>query len=225
MTNELPLSHTSRQWLGLVAAKAKLQPTRQGERWLLHLTPIAQTSALSRCICVGLACSGNCSPSPMPRIGAPRASPWMKSAWTPSVNVSGTAMQDRSRSLSSSVYWQVSWLTCSVPAFITAIAWRVIPYLKRRLAMPKHPIAVELEAINREGQTQAVRDSGLTVQGYSVYLRAVEASGLALTTWVADYGTIGPAYQLTERLSIALAIPLTMLVPEPLMPVQQEPTT
>ncbi|SIR13852.1 hypothetical protein [Aeromonas hydrophila] len=39
MTNELPLSHTSHQWLGLVAAKAKLQPTRQGERWLLHLTP------------------------------------------------------------------------------------------------------------------------------------------------------------------------------------------
>ncbi|HHQ4443880.1 TPA: hypothetical protein ACSP1O_003848 [Aeromonas veronii] len=39
MTNELPLSHTSRQWLGLVAANAKLQPTRQGERWLLHLTP------------------------------------------------------------------------------------------------------------------------------------------------------------------------------------------
>ena len=39
MTNELPLSHFSRQWLGLVAAKAKLQPTRQGERWLLHLTP------------------------------------------------------------------------------------------------------------------------------------------------------------------------------------------
>ena len=39
MTNELPLSHYSRQWLGLVATKAKLQPTRQGERWLLHLTP------------------------------------------------------------------------------------------------------------------------------------------------------------------------------------------
>ncbi|MBW3781467.1 hypothetical protein GL270_09470 [Aeromonas veronii] len=39
MTNELTLSHTSLQWLGQVAAKAKLQPTRQGERWLLHLTP------------------------------------------------------------------------------------------------------------------------------------------------------------------------------------------
>lgn len=39
MTNELLLSHYSRQWLGLVAAKAKLHPTRQGERWLLHLTP------------------------------------------------------------------------------------------------------------------------------------------------------------------------------------------
>ncbi|KAE9636634.1 hypothetical protein GO977_06130 [Aeromonas veronii] len=90
--------------------------------------------------------------------------------------------------------------------------------------MPKHPIAVELEAINREGETQVVRDSGLTVQGYSVYLRAVEASGLALATWVADYDTIGPAYQLAERLSIAFAIPLTVLVPEPLMPVKQDPT-
>ncbi|EKP0319067.1 hypothetical protein JFQ90_004371 [Aeromonas veronii] len=39
MTNELPLSHYSRQWLGQVASKAKLQPTRPGERWLLHLTP------------------------------------------------------------------------------------------------------------------------------------------------------------------------------------------
>ncbi|MFB2903416.1 hypothetical protein ACE1BH_00355 [Aeromonas jandaei] len=90
--------------------------------------------------------------------------------------------------------------------------------------MPKHPIAVELEAINREGETQVVRHSGLTVQGYSVYLRAVEASGLALATWVADYDTIGPAYQLAERLSIALAIPLTVLVPESLVPVKSEPT-
>ncbi|WP_279450869.1 hypothetical protein [Aeromonas hydrophila] len=39
MTDELPLSHYSRQWLMLVAAKGKLQPMRQGERWLLHLTP------------------------------------------------------------------------------------------------------------------------------------------------------------------------------------------
>ena len=90
--------------------------------------------------------------------------------------------------------------------------------------MPKHPITVELEAINREGETQVVRDSGLTVQGYSVYLRAVEASGLALATWVADSDTIGPAYKLAERLSVALAIPLTVLVPEPLIPVKREPT-
>jgi hypothetical protein len=89
--------------------------------------------------------------------------------------------------------------------------------------MPKQPIAVELEAINREGETQVVRDSGLTVQGYSVYLRAVEVSGLALATWVADYDTIGPAYELSDRLSIALAIPLTVLVPESLMPVKREP--
>ena len=88
--------------------------------------------------------------------------------------------------------------------------------------MPNQPIAVELEAINRDGETQVVRDSGLTVQGYSVYLRAVEASGLALATWVADYDTIGPAYELAERLSLALAVPLTMLVPEPLMPIQSE---
>ncbi|ENC6658127.1 hypothetical protein ABKY47_002597 [Aeromonas hydrophila] len=67
--------------------------------------------------------------------------------------------------------------------------------------MPKQPIAVELEAINRDGETQVVRDSGLIVQGYSVDLRAVEASGLA--TWVADYNTIEPVYQLAERLSVA----------------------
>ncbi|MCE9924534.1 hypothetical protein G4923_12050 [Aeromonas rivipollensis] len=89
--------------------------------------------------------------------------------------------------------------------------------------MPKQPIAVELEAINREGETQVVRDSGLTVQGYSVYLRAVEASGLALATWVADYDTLGPSYQLAERLSVALAIPLALLVPESLMPVKRDP--
>ena len=88
--------------------------------------------------------------------------------------------------------------------------------------MPSQAIAVELEAINRDGETQVVRDSGLTVQGYSVYLRAVETSGLALATWVADYDTIGPAYELAERLSLALAVPLTMLVPEPLMPIQSE---
>ena len=39
MTNELPLSQTSRQWLGLVAGKAKIQPSHRGQRWLLHLTP------------------------------------------------------------------------------------------------------------------------------------------------------------------------------------------
>ncbi|HHQ4767606.1 hypothetical protein ACQXXB_16615 [Aeromonas veronii] len=90
--------------------------------------------------------------------------------------------------------------------------------------MPSQAIAVELEAINREGETQVVRDSGLTVHGYSVYLRAMEASGLGLATWVADYDTIGPAYELAERLSLALAVPLTMLVPESLMPVKREPT-
>ena len=90
--------------------------------------------------------------------------------------------------------------------------------------MSKQPIAVELEAINREGETQVVRDCGLTVHGYSVYLRAMEASGLGLATWIADYDTIGPAYELAERLSLALAVPLTMLVPESLMPVKREPT-
>lgn len=84
--------------------------------------------------------------------------------------------------------------------------------------MPKQPIAVELEAINRDGETQVVRDSGLTVQGYSVYLRVVETSGLALATWVADY-------QLAERLNIALAIPLSVFVPESLMPVKSEPAS
>lgn len=39
MSQELALSHYSRQWLGQVAASAELTPTRSGQRWLLHLTP------------------------------------------------------------------------------------------------------------------------------------------------------------------------------------------
>ena len=39
MTQELALSHYSRQWLGRVASSAKLTPTRSGQLWLLHLTP------------------------------------------------------------------------------------------------------------------------------------------------------------------------------------------
>ncbi|KTA74745.1 hypothetical protein [Aeromonas salmonicida] len=39
MSQELALSHYTRQWLGRVATGAKLTPTRSGQRWLLHLTP------------------------------------------------------------------------------------------------------------------------------------------------------------------------------------------
>ena len=39
MSQELALSHYSRQWLGRVATSAKLTPTHSGQRWLLHLTP------------------------------------------------------------------------------------------------------------------------------------------------------------------------------------------
>ncbi|MFM5634776.1 hypothetical protein ACET5Y_00205 [Aeromonas veronii] len=86
--------------------------------------------------------------------------------------------------------------------------------------MFKKPVAVELEAINQEGEIQVVRDSGLTVQGYSVYLRVEESNGCALATCVADYDTIGPAYELAERLSQALAIPLIVMTPEALIPVK-----
>ncbi|BDA19164.1 hypothetical protein KAM348_11760 [Aeromonas caviae] len=39
MPHELALSHYSRQWLELVAAKARLQPVHSGKHWLLHITP------------------------------------------------------------------------------------------------------------------------------------------------------------------------------------------
>ncbi len=39
MSQELALSHYSRQWLGQITIKAKLRPTQSGKRWLLHLTP------------------------------------------------------------------------------------------------------------------------------------------------------------------------------------------
>ena len=45
MTQELALSHYSRQWLGRVATSAKLTPTRSGQRWLLHLTPDSQQAS------------------------------------------------------------------------------------------------------------------------------------------------------------------------------------
>lgn len=41
MIHELALSHYSRQWLGQIAANAKITPTRIGQRWLLHLTPVS----------------------------------------------------------------------------------------------------------------------------------------------------------------------------------------
>ena len=67
--------------------------------------------------------------------------------------------------------------------------------------MPTKPIAIDPEAINREGETQMVRDSGLTIQCYSVYLWVVEASGLALAT------------------------PLNVLVPESLLPAKSTPAS
>ena len=73
MSQELALSHYSRQWLGHVATSAKLTPIRSGQRWLLHLTPDspqASTQSLLQ-VHVGLAHSGNCSPSAMPRTGTP----------------------------------------------------------------------------------------------------------------------------------------------------------
>ncbi|HEA3202633.1 TPA: hypothetical protein RVS02_004204 [Aeromonas veronii] len=45
MSQELALSHYSRQWLGHVATSAKLTPTRSGQRWLLHLTPRSQQAS------------------------------------------------------------------------------------------------------------------------------------------------------------------------------------
>ncbi|KAJ8739069.1 hypothetical protein H9Y13_13270 [Aeromonas veronii] len=45
MSQELALSHYSRQWLGPVAANAKLTPTCSSQRWLLHLTPGSQQAS------------------------------------------------------------------------------------------------------------------------------------------------------------------------------------
>jgi len=70
MTNELPLSHTSRQWLGLVAARPRYNRATVASAGYYTSLLIAPMPAPLRCTCAGLGCSGNCSPSPMPRIGA-----------------------------------------------------------------------------------------------------------------------------------------------------------
>ena len=68
--------------------------------------------------------------------------------------------------------------------------------------MPKKPIAIDPEVINREGETQVVSDSGLTIQCYSVYLWVVEACCLALATTL-----------------------LNVLAPESLMPAKSTPAS
>ncbi|WP_421208392.1 hypothetical protein [Aeromonas enteropelogenes] len=52
----------------------------------------------------------------------------------------------------------------------------------------------------------------------------MSGSSRGQSTWIADYDTIGQAYELAERLSVALAIPLTLQVPGLLMPVKRAPT-
>ncbi|WP_421277677.1 hypothetical protein [Aeromonas veronii] len=55
MSQELALSHYSRQWLGRVATSSKLTPIRSGQRWLLHLTP---ESPLARTVTLQVRWSG-----------------------------------------------------------------------------------------------------------------------------------------------------------------------
>ncbi|HGK7314889.1 hypothetical protein [Aeromonas hydrophila] len=45
MSQELAISHYSRQWLGQIAANAKITPTSSGQRWLVHLTPDSQQAS------------------------------------------------------------------------------------------------------------------------------------------------------------------------------------
>ncbi|HAU4875374.1 hypothetical protein OR606_12950 [Aeromonas hydrophila] len=45
MSQELAISHYTRQWLGRVATSAKLTPTCSGQCWLLHLTPGSQQAS------------------------------------------------------------------------------------------------------------------------------------------------------------------------------------
>lgn len=55
MSQELAISHYTRQWLGRVATSAKLTPIRSGQRWLLHLTP---ESPLARTVTLQVRWSG-----------------------------------------------------------------------------------------------------------------------------------------------------------------------
>ncbi|ANS00942.1 hypothetical protein ACQ2HG_02295 [Aeromonas hydrophila] len=55
MSQELAISHYTRQWLGRVATSAKLTPIRCGQRWLLHLTP---ESPLARTVTLQVRWSG-----------------------------------------------------------------------------------------------------------------------------------------------------------------------
>ena len=105
MPHELALSHYSRQWLGQVAANAKITPTRSGQRWLLHLTPGSQQAST---VTLQVRWSG----VQWQLLSLTNAEDWRTMSQPvdeicidPRAAVFGVARRGPSRSLSSPVYW------------------------------------------------------------------------------------------------------------------------
>lgn len=83
--------------------------------------------------------------------------------------------------------------------------------------MIKARVALELEGYHKNnGQIQVVRDYGLRVDGYTLYLRYENEKGDALAKWLYDHPDRHVLVRAGQLLATIYAIPLDDLTPEAL---------
>jgi len=76
-------------------------------------------------------------------------------------------------------------------------------------------LAIELEAIcEMNGHIEVVRDQGLPISGYALYLRACNARGDALAEWLCDHPERDWLHSVGNLLATCYAIPLHDYTPQ-----------
>ena len=84
--------------------------------------------------------------------------------------------------------------------------------------MHRELIAIELEAYrDADGQIEVVRDYGLRVDGYALYLRYLTERGDALAQWLCDHPDRHSLIQVGTLLATHYAIPLLDYTPQVLV--------
>ncbi len=77
------------------------------------------------------------------------------------------------------------------------------------------PLSLELEGVHDSGgQIQVVRDYGLRVDGYALYLRYQTEQGYALAEWLCDHPQREWLYGIGNLLATSYHLPLHDLTPQ-----------